>query len=109
MMMISMLICLDIPKGICIDLVYKLFFITGGFWSINKRNFTEFSVDFLVLDYFDIYDFHIGLQMSVFQTNLDIGMSCGFLGGVVRNWSPLKSMRRLSRIQPPGRNMTQTL
>ena len=56
-MMIDMIYCLDILNGICVDLRYKLYFISRSFWSIYKRNSIEFLVDFPVLDYFDDHDF----------------------------------------------------
>ena len=57
MMMFSMMICLDISKNIYVDLIYKLFFMTMGFWSIYKRNSVKFLIDFFVLDYFDDHVF----------------------------------------------------
>ena len=80
--------------------------MTRYFYPYYKRNSIEFSIDFLMLDYFDIHDFHIGVQMSIFQTGLDIGMPCGFLRGVLGNRDPLKGMRWLPRIRHSGRGIT---
>ena len=38
-----------------------------------------------------------------------IGMPCGFMGGVSRNWDPFKDTRRLPRVRPPARGVTTTL
>ena len=49
------------------DKCLKTMFYYKGFWSIYKRNSVEFLIDFPMLEIFDIHDFHIGLQMFVFQ------------------------------------------
>ena len=45
---------------------YKLCFITNSFWSIYKWNSTEFLVDFLVLEIFDVYGSYrsLGIHFS---------------------------------------------
>ena len=40
-----------------------------------------------------------------FQMGLGISMPCGFLGGVLGNWDPLKGTRRLSCARPLGRDV----
>ena len=42
MMMISMMICLDIPKEICVNLVYKLFFIIKVFSLFTNETLLNF-------------------------------------------------------------------
>ena len=61
------------------------FLMTRCFYPYYKWNSVEFLVDFPMLDYFNIDDFHIGFQVSVFETGLDISMPCRLLRGVLEN------------------------
>ena len=64
--------------------------MTGSFCSIYKRNSAEFSIEFSV---FKILRFH-GLQVFVFQIDLNISMSYKFLEGVSENRYTPKGKRR---------------
>ena len=38
--------------GYCVELDYKLYFLTGGLGLVYRWNSVKFSIDFLVLEYF---------------------------------------------------------
>ena len=105
MMIITMMRCLDISKGICGYLIYKLCFMTWGFWSIYKRNSAEFSIDFSMLEILMFMNLYrsIGIHFSNgfrYQYALRILERCS------RNRGLLKGMRRLPHVRPSGRGVT---
>ena len=44
---LMMIWTLNIPKKICVDCGYKLYFYDSGFYPIYKRNSIEFSLDLI--------------------------------------------------------------
>ena len=76
--------------GILVNLQIEFYWMFGKISSV--RNFL-------------ISLFYIGLQVSIFQMDLGISMSCRFLGGVLRNRGPLKGKRRLPRIRTLGQGV----
>ena len=72
--------------GYCVELDYKLRFMTRGLGHIYKRNSVEFLVNFRVLEYFRIVYPLDRVGILIFQTGCDIRMPYEFLAGVLENW-----------------------
>ena len=90
----------------CIDLIYKLYFLTWGLGLVYRRNSTKFLVDFWVLEYFRVVR-SLGLVGILFFFKQVVISEClvGFWL-VSRKLGHTQGHTTLAMCRPLGRDMT---
>ena len=83
-------------------------FLDRGFSPVYSWNSAKFLLDFRELGYFrNFLPYSLGVEILIFQTGYGILFALRDLEWILRNWDPLKVMRRLPCVGLSGRGVTR--